>query len=84
MKLSDKCKGLVLMDKADYLNKSHAILKERNNYESIDKNPVPKLQAETKRIFKAVTNDKLPEETIKELTTSDSRTPFFLRFTKRP
>ena len=28
IKQSDKCKGLVLMDKCDYLNKSHAILSD--------------------------------------------------------
>ena len=77
IKQSDKCKGLVILDKIDYLNKSQAILNDRNNYEVLDKNPVPKVEAETKRVFKAVTKDKLPEKTVKELTPCHSRIPVF-------
>ena len=77
IKQSDKCKGLVLMDKTVYLDKSQAILRDSNNYETIDKNPVAKLEAETRRLFKSVTKDKLPEKTVKELTPCHSRTPVF-------
>ena len=77
IKQSDKCKGLVLMDKCDYLNKSHAILSDRDNYEIMHKNPVAKVEAESKRIFKAVSKDKLPDLTVKELTPCHSRIPVF-------
>ncbi|XP_043195743.1 uncharacterized protein LOC122367039 [Amphibalanus amphitrite] len=77
VKQSDKCKGLIIMDRTEYVNKSHAILDDRNNYEAIDKNPVPKVEAECKRIFKDVSRDKLPEGTIKELIPNHSRTPVF-------
>ena len=77
VKQSDKCKGLVLMDKTEYLNKSHVILNDKRNYEVLEKNPVPKVEAESKRIFRAVSNNKLPERTIKELTPCHSRTPVF-------
>ena len=77
VKQSDKCKGLVIMDKTDYLKKSETILKDRSNYEVLDKNPVPKVEAESKRLFKAVTKDKLPENIVKELTPCHSRTPVF-------
>ena len=77
VKQSDKCKGLVILDKSDYVDKSRTILNDRRNYEMLDKNPVPKVEAESKRLFKAVTKDKLPDGTVKELTPSHSRIPVF-------
>ena len=64
----------MILDKTDYVNKSQAILNDRNNYEVLDKIPVPKVEAETKR---AVTKDKLPEKTVKEITPCHSRIPVF-------
>ena len=52
-------------------------LSDRDNYEFIDKNPVPKVEAESKRIFKAVSKDKLPDKTVQELTPCHSRIPVF-------
>ena len=42
-----------------------------------DKNPVQKVEAETKRVFESVCRGKLPDSTIKELTPAHSRTPVF-------
>ena len=77
IKQSDKCKGFVIMNKSAYLDKAQDILGDRNNYETVDKNPVPKVEAQTKRIFKSVSKNKLPESVIKELTPNHSRTPVF-------
>ena len=41
IKQSDKCKGLVIMDKSDYVDKSNAILNDQENYNILGKNPVP-------------------------------------------
>ena len=76
-KQSDKCKGFVIMDRNEYLGKSHAILEDRANYEVIDKNPVPRVEAETKRVFKSVSKGKMHDSTIKELTPCHSRIPVF-------
>ena len=38
---------------------------------------MPKVGAQTKRTFKSVSKDKLPEKVITELNTSHSRTPVF-------
>ena len=76
-KQSDKCKGFVIMDRDDYLTKSHTILDDARNYETLDKNPIPKVEAETKRIFRSISKGKLPDSTIQELTPSHSRIPVF-------
>ena len=76
-KQSDKCKGFVVMDKEEYLRKYHDILDDPVNYEVMGKNPVPKVETETKRIFKSVSKGKLPDDTIKELTLGHTRTPVF-------
>ena len=72
-----KCKGFVILDKPDYLDKSHAILNDSRSYEVLDKNHVPKVETESKRVFKAVAAKKLPEGTVKELTPAHSRIPVF-------
>ena len=69
------------MDKTEYINKPHA-LNDESNYETVNKNPVPKVEAECKRMFKNVSREKLPENTIKELTPNHSRTPVFMAFQK--
>ena len=77
IKQSDKCKGLVIMDKSTYIEKAQNIVGNTSNYDALDKNPVPKVEAQTKRVFKAVSTGKLPETTIRELTSNHSRTPVF-------
>ena len=77
IKRRDKCKGLVILYKSDYVDKSRSILNDRNNYEILGRNPVPKVEAESKRVFKAVAKDKLPDNTLKELTPAHSRIPVF-------
>ena len=46
VKRSDKCKGLVILPKTDYVDKAQEITK---GYETITKNPTPKLEAQTKK-----------------------------------
>ena len=65
------------MDKSTYLDKAQEILGDPTNYEKLAKNPVSKIEAETKRIFNSVSKDKLTEKIIKELTPNHSRTPVF-------
>ena len=77
VKQSDKGKGFVILDRNTYLEKAQDILGDPSCYEKLDKNPVPKVEAQTKRTFKSVSKDKLPEKTIAELTPSHSRTPVF-------
>ena len=47
-KRSDKCKGIVVMDKQTYIDKGRSITSE---YEPTPKNPTPKLEAMTKIII---------------------------------
>lgn len=75
VKPSDKCKGLVILNKTDYVKKVDEILQDDNNYEKLQNNPTAKVEAGTKRIFKAVTKDKLPSTLAAELVPSHSRTP---------
>ena len=77
IKQSDKCKGLVIMDKTTYVDKVKVMLDDVDSYESINKNPVPKVEARAKRTLLNTTRGKLPENTIKELTPGHSRTPVF-------
>ena len=77
VKSSDKCKGLVILDKVSYVNKVHNILDDETNYQKLPSNPTAKVEAKTKQIFKQTCRDKLPEPLIKELTPTNSRTPVF-------
>ena len=77
IKQSDKCKGFVIMDKSTYVDKAKTMLEDRASYESIAKNPVPKVEARAKRTLLSTARDKLPEKTLKELTPGHSRTPVF-------
>ena len=76
-KQSHKCKGFVIMDRNEYLCKSNEILDDRTNYEVLDKNPVPKVEAETKRVFRSVSRGKMPDSIIRDLTPCHSRIPVF-------
>lgn len=77
IKQSDKCKGLVLLDREQYKDKVESILSDPHNYEELHKNPVPQVEAKTKQIFKSVARGKLPDRTVEELTPMHSRTPVF-------
>ena len=77
VKQSDKCKGLVVLDKEDYQRKVENILGDSEKYEKLAKNPVPQVEAKTKQVFKQVSRGKLPDKTVEELTPMHSRTPLF-------
>ena len=77
IKESDKCKGLVILDKDSYMTKAQTMLNNRDNYERIEKNPVPKVEAKAKISLLNAARGKLPDKTIKELTPGHSRTPVF-------
>ena len=62
IKQSDKCKGFVILDRAAYVDKAKAMLEDRDSYESVNKNPIPQVEARTKRALLNVTRDKLPWE----------------------
>ena len=53
------------------------MLHDRNSYDSIEKNPVPQVEARAKRALLETIRGKLPDKTIKELTPGHSRTPVF-------
>ena len=77
VKPSDKCKGLVILDKTDYISKANQILDDQSNYMKLDQDKTAKIEASTKRLFKQVVRDKLPDKCIEELTPNHSRTPVF-------
>ena len=71
VKRSDKCKGLVVIPKNDYVHKAQEITK---GYEAITKNPTPKLEAQTKRLIKNTLAGKVPEKIVRSIVPSGSRT----------
>ena len=75
VKPSDKCKGLVILNKTDYVEKAKEILQDEQSYEKMNKNPTAKIEAKTKQVFKQTCRDKLPETLLKDLTPAHSRTP---------
>lgn len=77
VKQSDKCKGLVLLDKETYKDKVDLILDDPEKYENLSKNPVARVEAKTKQVFKSVAKGKLPDKIISDLTPNHSRTPVF-------
>ena len=77
IKQSDKCKGLVIMDRPDYMTKAKDLLNDTDSFEKLDKNPIPQIEAKTKRNLLITTRSKLPDNTVKELTPGHSRTPVF-------
>ena len=56
IKASDKCKGLVIMDKEDYVEKAKVIT---DIYENVDRNPTGKTEAVTKRVIAQTMKGKL-------------------------
>ena len=77
VKPSDKCKGFVIMDKQDYIDKAHTILTDQENYERLEKDITPKVEAKIKRSFKQTVAGKLPDKLIDDFTPRHSRTPVF-------
>ena len=71
VKPSDKCKGFVIMDKDTYVEKALNILGE---YEQVQSNPTPKVEAATKRVIKSVMNDKVDKHLMQTLLPQGSRT----------
>ena len=71
IKPSDKCKGIIILDKTDYITKAEQITA---GYEEISKNPTNKTEAATKRIIKETLNGKLDENVIQALLPQCSRT----------
>ena len=71
VKRSDKCKGLVVLPKSEYIRKAELITA---GYETVGKNPTPKLEAQTKQVIKATLTNKIPDKIVKSVTPSVSRT----------
>ena len=74
VKPSDKCKGLVVINKDDYVTKARDIL---DHYEEVPTNPTPKLEAATKRLIKDVMGSKVDQSLIQSLLPQGSRTAEF-------
>ncbi|XP_043217474.1 uncharacterized protein LOC122379376 [Amphibalanus amphitrite] len=71
VKRSDKCKGLVLLEKSEYVHKTETIV---NDYQPIDKNPTKKLDVETSDLITETLAGKLPDKIIHALKPNESRT----------
>ena len=71
IKPSDKCKGLVIMNKSDYIAKADAITSE---YEEVARNPTARTEAATKRIIRDTLGGKVEENVIRALMPQSSRT----------
>ena len=70
VKRSDKCKGMVVLPKREYVRKAGLITAD---YETVAKNPTPKL-AQTKRVIKTTLSGKVPDKIVKSVIPSGSRT----------
>ena len=77
IKPSDKCKGFVILNKEEYVEKAKSVLSDRDNYERLDKDITSKVEAKVKRAFKQCTEGKLPDKVIEDFTPRHSRTPLF-------
>ena len=71
IKPSDKCKGLVILGKSDYLDKANTITA---TYEEVARNPTTKTEAATKRIIRTTLNGKVSDNIIQALMPQSSRT----------
>ena len=70
VKPSDKCKGLVLMTRDDYVAKGEDIT---NAYEQIEQNPMAKTEAQTKRIISETIKNKIHKSTVAAIRPHHSR-----------
>ena len=71
VKRSDKCKGLVILSKSDYIQKAEKIT---DDYEIVTANPTPKLEAKTKMLIKTTLANKVPDKIVKSVLPTGSRT----------
>ena len=71
VKPSDKCKGIVILDRTDYIAKADSITA---HYEEVAKNPTSKTEAVTKRVIRDTLNGKMEENIIQALLPQSSRT----------
>ena len=71
VKPSDKCKGLVLLNANDYVKK---LVATTSGYETVSRNPTPKLEASTKRMIHATMDNKVEERIVKAIIPHCSRT----------
>ena len=71
VKPSDKCKGLVLLNANDYVDKIESITA---GYQVAPRNPTPRLEASTKRIIHATMDGKVDERVVKAIIPQCSRT----------
>ena len=70
-KQSDKCKGIVVMDRNNYIEKAKVIT---DAYEPVARNPTPRNEALTKRIIKTTLTGKTEEKIVQGITPQSSRT----------
>ena len=71
VKPSDKCKGLVLLNASEYVNK---IGSTTSGYEIVPRNPTPKLEAATKRVIHETMDGKVDERVVRSIIPQCSRT----------
>ena len=71
VKPSDKGKGLVLMDAAEYAHKIDSITAD---YEPVPRNPIPRLEATTRRVIHGTMDGKVDERVVKAIVPHCSRT----------
>ena len=71
VKKSDKCKGLVIMSRDDYVKKAEAIV---NDYERVKNNPTPNLDKTTCKLVHDTMDDKFSEKFVDAIKPSESRT----------
>ena len=74
VKPSDKCKGLVVMEKGTYIDKASDILQ---TYEQVSSNPTPRVETATKKVIKTVMGDKTDKTLVNSLLPQGSRTAEF-------
>ena len=71
VKPSDKCKGLVLLNASDYVQK---IESTTSGYQTVPRNPTPRLEAATKRVIHETMDGKVEERVVKAIIPQCSRT----------
>ena len=71
IKPSDKCKGFVLLNSSDYVQK---IESTTSGYETVPRNPTPRLEAATKRIIHETMDNKVEDRVVKAIIPQASRT----------
>ena len=71
IKPSDKCKGFVVLNKADYVAKAETITA---GYEPVTSDPTRKTEALTKRVISSTMTDKVDPKIVSALVPHNSRT----------